>query len=204
MKFQDIKEARYSGGTMSVDDFDVGDKIILTTKMASGTERRVAKIRSVRRTYVTYKEWYVTKQDIKRHGEEIKGYLTSGQGALWPEDIGQNRYGLMHVEIVERGPQRRDGSLRLQEAKYGGARDFIDQVMDLIKEYQHSEKFSVERYVGTPIEQAKEMLTKQFGAATIQPGASEDFEYNVWTVDDFAIYIDSSDDGVWVIVEDNS
>ena len=198
MKFQDIKEARHTGGTMSVDDFDVGDKIILTSKMKSGIERRVAKIRSVRRTYVTYKEWYVTKQDIKRFGNEISNMPTSGQGALWPEDIGQNRYGLMHVEIVGRGPKRRDGSLRLQEARYGGSSDFINQVMDLIKKHQNSEKFSVERFIKTHVDEAQELLTKQFG----KPTRNKHHSY-YWGTDIFDIWLDPSEGGVWVVVEDN-
>jgi hypothetical protein len=103
MKLSDIFEARYAGSRRTVDDYHLGDLIVLTWFNPRRSGEQIQKIGQVR--YVSHKRGLVTFHGI-RHPE----YVQAVDGSFIPEKLGHKGYGLMDVEVIQRG--------NLQEATY--------------------------------------------------------------------------------------
>lgn len=94
-----LREARYAFSGMNIEDFDRGDKILMTHHTLRGTETRAAEVSIVNHNnlgLVTFTPDYVNKD-----------YLGSGSGAFDPTKIGKKKYGLVKVEITRKRPMYR-------------------------------------------------------------------------------------------------
>ena len=93
MKLNQLHEAKYATPKLELDDFQRGDKIIITTRSLRGTERRIAEVRLINHNNlngITFGPAY--------HDD----YMSSGQGHFEPSEIGKNRYGIVDVQIFSR------------------------------------------------------------------------------------------------------
>lgn len=87
-------ETRYAGRKLELSDFQVGDKIIITTRSLSGTENRIAVVRLINHNDLNGITYGPVHNDY---------FMSSGQGHLLPSDLtGEHRYGIIDVQIFSR------------------------------------------------------------------------------------------------------
>lgn len=76
---------------MTYSDYKIGDTLLLTYKMKSGYDTRIAEVFDINYNgngLVTY---------VDRYGNNL-GFMTSGSGAFDPKTVGKKPFGLVAVE----------------------------------------------------------------------------------------------------------
>ena len=75
-----------------LNDYKVGDILLITSKMKSGEETRAARVTAINYNnngHVTYTGTF-----------RVEGYIPTGQGGFKPEEIGTKKFGFHHKVVV--------------------------------------------------------------------------------------------------------
>ena len=93
-----INEARYIGRKLELSDFQVGDKIIITTRTLLSTEKRIAEVRLINHNDLNG----ITYGPVYHYNVMSSRFMSSGQGHLLLSEVGKHRYGIIDVQIFSR------------------------------------------------------------------------------------------------------
>ena len=132
-----------------LEDFRLGDKIIITSKMKHGIERRGAEVR-----HIDHGGYGL----VGYRGRQIGDHPQAGQGSFDPKKVGSHPYGKQHIEIVSR--RRQYGKIR--EAKYYGDHAIAGIIKGILsrQERAHQKVFGIE---AEELDEVVAAISRNFG-----------------------------------------
>ena len=85
---------------MKIQDFNIGDILLVTSKTRNGYETRIAQVSEINfrnNGLITYQGYYNSQKD----------FLQTGQGAFDPEKIGKKPFGTISICVIDSIPPSR-------------------------------------------------------------------------------------------------